>query len=348
MFFRGTEMIGFCRVASRALLFSSALIVLMGALDASGDTLSTPPDCKDKVKPVTSCNRSIQPRCYCPPSVTIIPGVGGQGDSTKNDTDSSKKVDQIAKIADMTLKGVADHSDLVTTLWKVLVGIATLTAGILTFLGYDNSQNVKKSKAAYDDLLRDSTAKFEKITEDYEKIKAYNDKFTKQTVADHRVMMFSNRAAIKVELAVDLLEKAKLLDKAKPSEAKEAAELTDNANRKFVAAKNEIKEVLKDNEPIDPAVGSWTYSLYGYTQYKTDELNSALASAKKSLGFSMANETALYNAACYAAKLQLSQESIEYLKLAVKLNPDNLTDAKGDADFDAIRKSQAYNDFVGT
>lgn len=240
-------------------------------------------------------------------------------------------MEQIAKLADLTLKGVASHTEFLTKLWTLTTFVGGAIAVVLAIFGIRSIRDVQRLK--------------EQAHTDIAEIKKNFEQMSKDTTANHVVMMacYSAKLLVDSAIAIELRYKSGKDD----IKAADKSEMEREANDLFKSAKDQLREVLQLNEPKDPAVGAWVYNLYAYALSEIGEFSQALTAAKKSLGFRPANASALYNAACYAALLHLAKESIDYLKQAVEHDHTFLNAAKTDPDFTAIRNSKEFKEFVG-
>lgn len=328
-------MIKIRRIVSEILIVSGLTIAPLGGSSASDYTPVMPAGCVANPRLARAYGQCILPICCCPsiacnnPDAAQQSNANGQADDPKRGAKTSQEAEQISRLADITLKGVAEHSEFLAALWKWSTIVGGVVVGLLAIFGIKSILDVKTLEEQARRGLDENQQAFKQLRAD-------------QT-ANHKVMMTSCRAELSIDLATELERKAKKSGVI----AVEKNECERQAIEKFKSAREDLGDVLRKNEAKDPAVGSWAYNLYGYTQYKLGDFSEALAAVKKSLAFIDANATAQYNAACYAAKLHLSKDSVEYLQRAVKLNHTFLTDAKTEPDFDAIRSSQEFANFVG-
>ena len=330
-------MIKFWKVASIYIFIFSTFAAMMGEVSASDDAPSMQPDCTHHLLPVSSCNRCVQPRCCCL-NVTTNPDsvkkseVCDQSNCTKHNTNASNEVEQISKLTEMTLKGVENHADFLASLWKWTIIIGSIVAGLLAFFGFVSFKDLKNMSQKYADEI----IKFQELEVKFAKLNT-------EITANHVVMMCCNRAQLWIDTASEFERRAQ----ESGIQELEKNRLTDAASEKFKSVVENIQEVLRNNKPTDHAVCALVYNLYGYAQYKQGDISSALAAAKKSLESRPDDATALYNASCYAAKMNLVDQSVTYLKRAVEINHTFLADAQNEEDFKGIKSAKEFTDFVG-
>jgi tetratricopeptide (TPR) repeat protein len=181
----------------------------------------------------------------------------------------------------------------------------------------------------------------EKVSNDaVQTMEARFDKLSKEMSSNFFVMMGC--------LSVQGLLDAVAAERSRPGNAaggNSALEERETATYKEVL--DRLSSLLQKQDPQDRATAAYAYDILGFAQLKTGNVSAALESARKSIAFSPKNDTALYNAACYAAKLHLIDTSVGFLERAIEEDQHHLASAKSDPDFDSIRGSAEFTRLVG-
>lgn len=342
----------FSRLAGGLSLYLAVAVVLEA--NALAETATRAAECEAKPnatepKKPPSHGRSHRSGCCCPSVININRDTNPAKEASLNEEKweqrATEKVDQIAKLADTTLKGVGQHTDFLADLWKWTAIIASLIVAAVSAYGFKNIREViKEAEKWKEDIHAWKTRVHAEVQADRDAvIKLREDQeanfknLSEATKGNHVVMMASSRAMIFVELAEELERRSET-----PQKEREA-----RLKYYYGEIRNELEDALRNKEARDNGILSSAYNLYSYGLYKLGEFSAALSAGKKAIEYRNDNETALYNTACCAAELHLIPESIHYLKLAIKQNHKYLDYAKEDVSFSGIRNAKEFIDAVG-
>jgi tetratricopeptide (TPR) repeat protein len=256
---------------------------------------------------------------------------GGEGMSGTASTPPD--VEAVIKIAEGTLKDVHENTEFLATLWKWTTIVAGILAAIIAAFGIKTIHDLRKAKDEALDVVK-------KANDSMSEMRTGVDKLSRDITANHVVMMNCQTAQRSIEKIEE--ERAKL--GAGAATNADFLKHEESACREIL---NDLKEVLRDKNPQDPAVASFAYNLLGYAQSHLRQWSAAMESAKRSLGFRENNPSAQYNAACYAAQLHQVEACVKYLARAIELDQNFLTSAKTDNDLDPVRQSEGFVNLVG-
>ena len=314
------------------ILFYSPIEVF-SAVDGTLTSPSSECEAKPKTtKPkITTCRTQCrQSNCCCPPIVYINrDATSAQGDQQveeRRNSASSREVEKIAKIAEMTLKDVNEHTDFLKDLWTWTTIIGSILIGSLAVYGFRTIHDINKWKEGARRSVKQYKTTLRRLTQD-----ANNN---------HLVMMYTTRADVFIERIMELEERQSKTDHLEDYE-KQAIQVY------LHSIKEDLGKALRDQKSTDRKVRGWAYNLYGYALYRLGDFSQALEALKESIKLDVNNGSALYNAACCAARLRLTEMSAEFLKRAVQRDYTFLAKADDDPDFSEIRKSPEFVSFLG-
>ena len=321
------------------------LIIVFGA-SAFAETPMKASECnntkqnKTALKQISAHDRSQQLNCCCPSVIKVNqdsnPATENFSNEERWEKRASREVEQVSTLAKITLNDVKEHTDFLAALWKWTTIIWGIIIGGLAIFGIKSISDIYRFKrSVHADIEKDRKDigdLREKDLEHLREIREEQKQFSKDAHSNHVVMLYVTRVEAWIDTAMELEEKAKNSG----ITAEEKINFEARALDKFKSMRKVLEEVRKKEDVKDAAIAGYAYNLYGYALYKLGDIPNALLAAKRSIEFK-SNSTSLYNAACYAARLELAALSVDYLKRAIELEPTFLTDARTEQDFDKIR-----------
>lgn len=272
----------------------------------------------------------------CPPAAN---GENLSGNSS-GEPKASRETEAIQQISERTLREVEEHTDFLAALWKWTTVVSSIVAAIIAIFGIKTFADLSSAK---DRALKAVDRANEATNQANQAVAAMEARFgqlSKEMTSNFFVMM----GCVSVQGTLDAIasERAKL-----GTAARDNAAFVKRETDTYRGVLNQISPLLQKQDPRDPATAAYAYDILGLAQYKTGHVSAALESAKKSIGFTSKNASALYNAACYAANMHLIDVSVGFLERAIERNQDYLASAKTDPDFDSIRGSAEFARLVG-
>ena len=310
-----------------------------GAPASSADRLPEP-------KCTATNDRSVLPGCGCFSAGYVPyfcpPGANGENlpGNSSGDLKVSRETEAILQVSDRTLREVEKHTDFLAALWKWTTIVSSMVAAGIALVGIKSFRDLSAAKDRALKVVERADQAANRANDAVKTMEARFDKLSKEMSSNFFVMM----GCLSVQGPLD----AMAAERSRPGNAAggdSALEKRETAAYKKVL--DRISSLLHKQDPQDPATAAYAYDILGFAQFKTGNVSAALESAKKSIAFSPKNDTALYNAACYAAKLHLIDMSVGFLERAIEEDQHHLASARSDPDFDSIRGSAEFTRLVG-
>jgi hypothetical protein len=283
-----------------------------------------------------SSDGSVQRGWTCIFDARCCPAAANDRDGPEKSSGEAKispETETVLKVAEGTLQGVRVHADFLAALWSWTTIAAIILGATFTVLGITSIKDLRKARKKAIKAAKlakrskiEAQTNFENLSTEIKSnfIVNMNYLFVQPGVND----IESQRAKLGVAAATDAVFKQR-----------ESATYADVVKR--------LSDVLDRHPPTDPAVASYAYDLLGYAQYRLGHVSAALEFVKKSLEFKKNNATALYNAASYAARIRLLDQSLGFLERAIERDQDSARSAKTDEDFEPLRALPKFIALVG-
>jgi tetratricopeptide (TPR) repeat protein len=335
---------------ARTIVFVSVILIVNCGSVFAATTPGAPASSADRL-PESKCtatnDRSALPGCGCFSAGYVPffcpPGANGESLSGNSSGDQkiSRETEAILQVSERTLREVEEHTNFLEALWKWTTIVSSMVAAGIAVLGIKSIRDLSAAKDRALKVAERADQAANRANDAVKTMEARFDKLSKEMSSNFFVMM----GCLSVQGTLDAIasNQARPDDAARGNAAFEEKRETDT----YRGVLNVLAPLLEKHDPQDRGVAAYAYDILGFAQFKTGNVSAALESARKSIAFSPKNGTALYNAACYAAKLHLIDTSVGFLERAIEEDQHHLASAKSDPDFDSIRGSAEFTRLVG-
>lgn len=230
----------------------------------------------------------------------------------------TKNVEAIAEIAKMTMESYDHKFELIKSIaiyTSALIGIAF---AILAFLGVREFTQVtgvlRREHGEMMDTLKKETQHFSELNQALEKQKAE---------ASRTIHALVRINAVSMKMTFYL-----------------STGCTDNQLLRVM--ERELSAVCDEYASIDPRLAGWAYNIQAYIFKRLYGAKVALESAEFAIKVDPANDSAWFNAACYAALTGDKDKCLKYLVEAIRRYDGYRKDAATDGDFTALREDPSF------